>query len=496
MHIPRIVIAGTNSGCGKTTATIGILGALVKRGLKVKPFKIGPDYIDPMFHTFITGIESRNLDSWLLDEEIVSHLLYKNAQGADIAVIEGVMGMFDGYGGYSDAGSTAHVSKVINSPVILVMNGEGLSLSAVALVRGFKDFDKDVGLRGIILNNIKSESHYLLLKEVIEENTGVLVVGYLPKMPEISLQSRHLGLIPSSEIEDLKEKISQLSTQVEKTVNLDLLIKLAVSADELAVRDLNFNIARRKSNLKIAVAKDKAFNFYYKDNLDLFEMMGAELLYFSPLEDKQLPEGADGLYIGGGYPEVFGEQLGENKSMLQSLKSCIINGLPAYAECGGLMYLSESIKDKAGKVFEMAGAIPGKSEMTPSLQRFGYVDIEVLNDNVLSKKGYRIRAHEFHYSNTTVDWNVPVCYKVSKTKKGMEHVGWHCGFKLHNLLAGYPHIHFWGNTGFAERFVNNCIQYSILGNGDLSYEGQMYNDPGHSIISREKPNRSRILQGI
>jgi len=460
MSVPRIIIAATNSGCGKTTVTAGILAALVKRGLKVQPFKVGPDYIDPMFHTFITGNASRNLDSWMLNEDTVSYLFSKNAEGMDIAVIEGVMGLYDGFGGRSDIGSTAHISRIIKAPVILVVNGDGMSLSIASLVQGFANFNKSVRIKGIIINNVGNEGHYRLLKEIIEEHTGISVLGYLPWMEGCSLESRHLGLVPSDEIEGLKEKIDLLSAQVEKTIDLELLLKLAEQAEDgmKAPTLLGLSAPEARDGVRIAVARDKAFNFYYKDNLELMEMMGAELVYFSPLEDDRLPGDIHGLYIGGGYPELFAKELQDNTSMREDIKGSIIEGLPAYAECGGLMYMSESISGKDVGTYEMVGIIPGKSEMTASLQRFGYVDIEIICDNVLSRCGQKIRGHEFHYSTIKVDGAVPVCYRVVKRRKGGE-TAWNCGFKMFNLLAGYPHLHFWGNVEFARRFIDRCVEY-------------------------------------
>lgn len=470
MNIPRIIISATNSGCGKTTITTGILAALARRGLKVQPFKVGPDYIDPMFHTFITGNDSRNLDSWMLDENVVSYLFSKNTAGMDIAVIEGVMGLYDGYGSRSQTGSTAHVSRIINAPVILVVNGEGMSLSIAALVQGFRDFDRDVNIKGVIINNIKNAGHYQLLKEIIEEHTGISVLGYLPRMEGYSLQSRHLGLVPSDEIEDLKEKINLLSGQMERTIDIELLLKIAEQAGDISGVQLPLPeiVPPPQERVRIAVARDKAFNFYYRDNLDLLEMMGAELVFFSPLNDSRLPGDIDGLYVGGGYPEVFAKELQDNAPMREDIKCNILKGLPAYAECGGLMYMSQSIENRDGEIYEMVGVIPGKSEMTSSLQRFGYVDIEIASDNVLSKPGQRIRAHEFHYSTTKVDGDVPVCYRVIKKRKSGE-ISWNCGFKVINLLAGYPHLHFWSNAGFAKEFADNCIKYRQLWKGCIYY---------------------------
>ncbi|SHI67913.1 cobyrinate a,c-diamide synthase [Lutispora thermophila] len=466
MSIPKIVIAGSNSGCGKTTVSIGIMGALSAEGLTVQPFKVGPDYIDPMFHTFVTGNASRNLDSWMMDESTVSHIFLRNISNADIAVIEGVMGMYDGYGGYDGVGSTAHVAKIIDAPVILVVNGEGMSLSIVPLIKGFMDFDEGVKIRGVIINNIKSEAHFRLLKDTIEDHLDITVIGYLKNMPEISLASRHLGLVPEDEIGDLKQKVTLLSEELKKTVDLELLQKIAVEGvmfdkekTEVLEHDVRFSVKPLSSVVRIAVARDNAFNFYYRDNLDLLEMLGAELVYFSPLNDIQLPDGISGLYLGGGYPEVFAARLEENTSMRKSIRSRIMSGLPTYAECGGLMYLSEGIINSNGEIYSMAGVIPGISRMTKSLQRFGYIEIDIVEDNVLAVKGEKIRGHEFHYSITEVNEDIPTCYSIKKSKRNSETRIWKCGFKLHNLLAGYPHLHFWSNPSFAERFVKSCLGF-------------------------------------
>ena len=465
MKIPRIVIAGTNSGCGKTTVSAGIMAALVHRGLKVQPFKVGPDYIDPMFHTFVTGRHSRNLDSWMLQEHVLSHLFVKNSLDADISVVEGVMGFYDGFGGNSTTGSTSHVSKIIKAPVILVVNGEGTSISLAALVKGFKEFDKDVNIRGVIINNIKSQGHYQLLKEVVQEHTGITVVGYLPRTDTYSLSSRHLGLIPSGEVEGLQERITLLSSEVEKTIDLDLLLRIADEAVKLENEPMDIPVSlveAKEQKPKIAVAWDKAFNFYYKDNLDLLELMGAQLVFFSPIEDIKLPEDIDGLYIGGGYPEVYAKELEENSLLREEIKNSIEKGIPAYAECGGLMYLSESIQDKGGNSYQMVGCIPGESKMTSALQRFGYVELEIKGENVLSQKPCKVRAHEFHYSTTTVNGDSNTCFKVLKHKRKGEPFSWECGYKVENLLAGYPHIHFWASTELAKGFVESCIQYGKI----------------------------------
>jgi cobyrinic acid a,c-diamide synthase len=467
MRIPRIVIAGTNSGCGKTTVAMGIMAALAARGLKVQPYKVGPDYIDPMFHTFITGRASRNLDSWMLPHGTVQYLLAENSAGADIAVIEGVMGLYDGFGGTTLAGSTADVSKITGSPVVLVIDGAAISLSAAALVKGFADFNQEIRIRGVIINNISSEAHYRLLKEIITEHTGIMVLGYLRKLKEISVAGRHLGLVTSAEIADLKERTGLLSREIQATVDLDLLVKLSGEADGIDVKTGASEI-ERMGGVRIAVARDKAFCFYYQDNLDLLEILGAELEFFSPLDGSGLPENIDGLYIGGGYPEVWAEALQANPAVRRDVKDRIQNGLPAYAECGGLMYLGESIANGEGREFEMAGVLPGKSRMGTALKRFGYVSVTVTDDNILAPKGLAIRAHEYHYSEMAVAREVTRCFAVSKGRTGADTKTWDCGFKTANLLAGYPHLHFWANPEFARGFVLSCLRHSGKKQGGLS----------------------------
>lgn len=464
MKIPSIVIAGTNSGCGKTTVSTGIMAALVEKGIKVQPYKVGPDYIDPMFHTFVTGRESRNLDSWMIPEKPLRYLFARNSKDTDIAVIEGVMGLYDGYSGKSTEGSTAHVAAITGAPVILVVNCEAMTLSAAALVKGFSGFDKKVKVKGVIINNISGEEHYKLLKEAIEKHTGILVLGYLKRTNELAIAERHLGLVTSAEIPDIKEKAAILSRQIQETVDIEMLLKLSLEADEINIYDMGTKI-EKVGNARIAVAKDKAFCFYYKDNLELLEMLGAKIIYFSPLNDERLPEGIDGLYFGGGYPEVWASELQRNASMRRDIKKMIESGLPAYAECGGLMYLSGSISCREGTEWEMAGLIPGKSRMTDSLKRFGYVFVKLKEDTILGKKGSEIRSHEFHYSETLVDENVKECYEVSRTKDRLHGKCWKCGYKVYNLLAGYPHMHFWSNIEFARSFVKSCVELNSKGKG-------------------------------
>lgn len=465
MGIPTLVIAGTNSGCGKTTVSMGIMAALVEKGLKVQPYKVGPDYIDPMFHTFITGRESRNLDSWILSPDTVRYLFDKNSVGVDVAVVEGVMGFYDGIGGKSLEGSTVDVASIIEAPVILVINGEAMSLSAAALVKGFAEFDKNANVKGVIINNISGEGHYKLLKESIEHHTGIKVLGYLAHSEDLCIGSRHLGLVTSSEISGLKDKVRILSRKVQETIDLELLIKLANEGGRSFTNQIMQEVQKcplpkvkecPQGKVRIGVACDKAFCFYYRDSLELLEMMGAELVYFSPLEDTEIPEGIDGIYLGGGYPEVWAEDLQANKAMRSEIKYVIDKGLPVYAECGGFMYLTDRIVDFEGREFGMVGAIKGNSIMTTSLQRFGYVHVKTIEDNILAKTGAEIRAHEFHFSETIVDEDTSVCFKISKNKDGLDGRSWECAFKKRNILACYPHLHFWANPDFAKGFINSC----------------------------------------
>lgn len=460
MKIPRIIIGGTNSGCGKTTVSIGIMAALVKKGICVQPFKVGPDYIDPAFHTFVTRRYSRNLDSWMLDNNTVLRLLQRSGNSADISIIEGVMGFYDGLGGTSIEGSTAHVAQITKTPAVLVVNGESLALSAAAIVKGFCEFNENVNIAGVIFNNIYSEAHYQLLKEAIENNTSAKVLGYLDKT-DVTFESRHLGLVTAGELSDLEEKTNALAQKVLKGIDLETLIKIAETAPDI-------DNAKHQSELPdinppktiIGVAMDKAFSFYYRDGLELLEKLGAELKYFSPLEDESIPGDADGLYIGGGYPELFVQQLERNISMKKSIYDAATKGMPVYGECGGLMYLSESIFDIDGKEYLMSGVIPGKSNMTPKLQTFGYTNIKTIEDNILSRKGQSIKGHEFHFSTTDLIHDVQECFSVSKAY-GAAAV-FKSGYKINNVLAGYPHIHFCSNPEFAEGFVESCKRFGTI----------------------------------
>ncbi len=414
MKRPRFILAGTNSGVGKTTITLGLLNGFSRKGLDVQPFKSGPDYIDPAFHTFVTGNKSRNLDAWLLPENHIRHLMVKNGAGRDLSIVEGVMGFYDGHIVHKDKGSTAHLSKILKAPVVLIINGSGISTSAAAIVHGFQHFDKEVNIAGVIINMVNSERHYTILKEAIEEHTSVKCYGYLKKNPEMNLSSRHLGLIPSYEVDQLKEKIDLISDMMEESIDFDGLLALSNSAPEMLEEDLA--IESNVATVRIGVPMDKAFNFYYQDNLEVLETLGAELIYFSPMNDESLPEKLDGLYVGGGFPEVFAKELSDNHSMRASMKAFVESDRPVYAECGGLMYLCKAIIDLEGNTFEMVGVIDNKSIMTKKLQRFGYVDVELGEDCIIGPKGLKVKAHEFHRSEVSILEEDRTAYNVEKNE--------------------------------------------------------------------------------
>ncbi|WP_133015674.1 cobyrinate a,c-diamide synthase [Clostridium cuniculi] len=423
-----LIISSNCSGGGKTTFTLGLMKALKNRSYDVQGYKVGPDYIDTGFHTEITGKVSRNLDLHLMGEEGVK-ASFSRGKG-DLAVIEGVMGLYDGKG-LDESCSTYSVSKVLdNSPILLVITPKAQSVTLCAEINGIKNF-KNANIVGVVLNCI-SAGFYKLLKPAIEIHCGLKVFGYIPKDDELKLESRHLGLVQSVEVGNLNKKIDYLSEIIEKYIDLDGIIE---SFKEVKCFEDNYHLS--KSNKRIAVAFDEAFRFYYKENLELLEEAG-EVIYFSPLRDKKIPEDIDFLYLGGGYPEVFKETLSKNTEMLNSIKEALDNGLKCYAECGGLMYLTGNIDN-----VNMVGFLNGNSEMTKSLNRFGYA--------TLLFKNIEINCHEFHKSK--VNLNEETMYDVIKTSYTGEKINWRCGYKKNNTLAGYPHVHFFGNLEFIKELL-------------------------------------------
>ncbi len=443
--IPRIVLAGTNSGCGKTTVTCAVLQALVNRKLKVGAFKCGPDYIDPMFHSRIIGAQSSNLDLFFFQENTLKYLLAKNSADRDISVIEGVMGFYDGMSLTTTTASTYEVSQVTHSPVVLVVAAKGASLSVLATIRGFLDFCPDNHICGVILNQCTAMTYSVLAKEIEVRFAGkVRPLGFLPAIAECSLESRHLGLITAAEVQGLREKLQILAAQAEKTIDLDGLLELAVNATPVSCEAVN--LPQQSEAVRVAVARDNAFCFYYEDSLDALREMGAELVSFSPLSDKELPSNIHGLYLGGGYPELYAEILSTNSSMCASVKKALEQGIPCIAECGGFMYLTEAIGG-----FPMVGFLTGKSFDTGKLTRFGYICLKANHDTLLCKTGEEICGHEFHHWDSE---NAGSSFTASKASGK----SWNCVHATERLYAGYPHFHFYSNPDFAVSFYNTCLK--------------------------------------
>ena len=446
-----IVIAGVRSGVGKTTIATGIMGALTRRGLKVQPFKAGPDYIDPSYHRLACGVPSRNLDTWLCDHPTVLELFQRAGAGRDISVVEGVMGVFDGHSNLTEEGSTAQLAKLLGAPVILIADAAKVARSVAAEVLGFQKFDPDLNVAGVILNGVGSDRHLEFCKPQIEETTGLPVLGYLPRKEEFIQPERHLGLIPTVEGTVAQQWYDSVINQVETTMDVPAILKLAQTAKTPKASPVVYPEETLPSRTRIAVAQDMAFNFYYQDSLDLLTAWGAEIAPFSPLDDEMLPAGVGGIYLGGGFPELFAAQLSENAPMHESIRQAVAKGVPVYAECGGLMYLGKSLSDLEGVTHPMIGVIPAKSAMSQSRLTLGYREVESCSDSPVLLKGQRVRGHEFHWSTLAqqpeADESV---YKVVDQDNRPD------GFRTGNVWASYVHIHLGSRPGLASRFVETC----------------------------------------
>ena len=439
-ELPRILIAGTNSGCGKTTFVSGLLTALKRREKDLRAFKCGPDYIDPMFHASALGVPCRNLDLQFFDENTLRFSLAKN--GGSLSVIEGVMGYYDGVGMTTRASSYA-VAMASDTPAVLVVDARGAAHSVLAVIGGFLNLHPKSHIRGVILNRC-SAMLYPRMKQAIADQFGgaVLPLGYLPVMKDCTLESRHLGLITAQEMTDLQEKLEALADQIEKSVDIPALCALAASAPELSWEPVA--LPEEGPPLRIAVARDNAFCFYYEDNLDLLRSLGAELVPFSPIADAALPENIRGLYLGGGYPELYAESLSENQSMKDSIRQALEAGLPCIAECGGFLYLQKELEGRP-----MVGFLPGTGHNTGKLSRFGYVTLTAQKDNLLCAAGEQLSAHEFHYYDTTCNGEDFLAQKADGR-------AWRCGIATETLYAGFPHFHFYAHPQMAARFLAAC----------------------------------------
>ncbi len=519
MAIPSksFIIAGTHSGVGKTTIAIGLMTALRKRGFTVQPFKAGPDYIDPSFHRIVCGRPSYNLDTWMMGVDGVKKTFVKAMQVIPphpplvkggrgdfrVGIIEGVMGLFDGKEDSMDSspnsssGSTAHIAKVLGLPVILVVDAKAVAQSAGAIVFGFERFDPDVKIAGVIFNRVGSERHFEMLKTAVEKRCRAKVLGYIPGDEEISLPERHLGLMMAGDrvvSGQWAVVIKRLVGLIERSVDVEGVLRIADSKSMyrkfkprffglrsfVSLRtgsqndnhqqkchserseESNLKIHNQKSKIpKIAVAIDNAFCFYYQENLDILRKFGAEIVSFSPLKDKRLPENINGIYLGGGYPELYAKKLESNRILRRDIKDFADKGLPIYAECGGLMYLGKRLKDLKGKAYKMVGIFPWVSRMCGRIKSLGYREIKAIDGCPFLKKGHRIRGHEFHYSeidepSRSIKRVYQLAYNPSAPpfRKGGQ--GGFEGYLYKNTLCSYVHLHFGSNPEFAKRFVKFC----------------------------------------
>lgn len=444
------LIAGTASGVGKTTVTLAILAALRRRGLVVQPFKGGPDFLDTSHHTRVSGRVARNLDTWMLPAGANEDLFREASRGADNLLVEGMMGLFDGKDGVTESGSSAEIAKLLQLPVVLVLDAAKSARSIAAVVLGFERFDPELRLAGVILNRAASERHCTMLKVAIAHSCQTPFLGWLPREPGVAIPERHLGLQTAQEFDTERNERQMLALADLAEAHLDLNALSSLSCG------LNFDrvspslLRRETPDVRIGVARDAAFTFYYEDNLDLLRSEGAEIVPFSPLEDAALPEALDALYLGGGYPELYAAPLSANRSMLQSIRDFAAAQRPVYAECGGMIYLADQVTRADGTRHAMCGVLPCSVEMTSKLAKFGYVTVELTRDCLLGPSGSVLRGHSFHYSRITPETTLPTSYRVKYSLSGLEEDE---GFHTSNVLASYVHLHFRAAPNIARHFV-------------------------------------------
>jgi cobyrinic acid a,c-diamide synthase len=446
---PRLVIAGTQSGVGKTTATLAILAALKARGRRVQAFKVGPDFIDPGHHSAVTGRPSRNLDGWMLGEAVNREIFTRAAADADLSIIEGMMGLFDGSSPVNDIGSTAELSKQLDAPVLLVIDGSAMARSAAAMASGYAKFDPAIRVAGVLFNRVSSDGHYKLLKEAVEQETDVVAVGYLRPDQAVTISDRHLGLVTAME-QATGELYGRLAKAAEETVDLNRIEALAGSCRELPEAVPHPTVRKLGRTVRIGIAQDLAFCFYYPDNLELLEEAGAELVQFSPLNDQMLPD-VDMLYLGGGYPELHGEALARNVTMRTAVRQFAERGGTIYAECGGMMYLAQAIHDFAGTSHEMVGLFSAEAVMQKSGLVLGYRTVECSQDCILGSFGITARGHEFHCSTLIPTGKLDYACALRDARgepTGLD------GLVVGNVLALYAHLHFSSQPQIAKSLVS------------------------------------------
>lgn len=441
----RLMISAMGSGSGKTTVTCGLMMALKNRGLQMRGFKCGPDYIDPMFHSRVLGVPSRNLDLFLQGRTKLLRTLHANA--GDMALLEGAMGFYDGISGTTE-NSAWDIAEITDTPVVLVLRPKGQSITLAAQVLGMQRFREHSHIVGLLLTDCKPML-YAHLAPILTEETGLKVLGYLPPMAEAALESRHLGLLTAAEISDFSKRFSAIAAQMEQTVDLDRLLDLAETGEDCPP----WNKQSKEPQCRIAVAWDEAFCFYYPDSLEALEDAGAELVYFSPMHDSVLPEPVHGLYLGGGYPELYAKDLSENRPMRQLIQRAVMDQIPMLAECGGFLYLQQTLQDTHGTPWPMVGALPGNGIRTARLQRFGYVNLSADRDSMLFRAGETIPAHEFHY------WDCSENGSALLAQKPVAGRSWRCGFVNSAQYTAFPHLHLGGEAPLAQRFVEAARRF-------------------------------------
>ena len=435
------LIAGTKSGIGKTTVSMGLMSCFSD----VSPFKVGPDYIDGKFHEYVTGNKSYNLDFFLMGEDGVRESFLKHHKNFSIA--EGVMGLYDGLDNSLDNGSSAHISRILNLPVILIVDGAGRSTSIAAEITGYQNFDRRVNIIGVIINKVSSEKTYEILKEAVEKYCKIKCFGYIPKIENISLSSRHLGLVEAYEVYDLKEKIEVLKNEFQKTIDLKAIYETAEINPCCELKNTFSDFKDRYKNVKIGIAKDSAFSFYYNDNIEFLENLGAEIKYFSPLKGEKIPDDVDMLYFGGGYPENYAVELENNISMINSIRDFYNKNGVIYGECGGFIYLSKKLITLDGREYNFVNLTENIIEMKNRLDigRFGYINIKY-------RENFYGKGHEFHYSKIKEEGKEKKEFKIEKPN-GRK---WECGYSSKNLLCGYPHIHFFKSSDIIFDLLNRA----------------------------------------
>lgn len=459
MKMSRIMIAGTGSGSGKTTITCGILNGLKRRGMKIGAWKCGPDYIDTMFHSRVLGLPTGNLDSFFCDKETLQYLVKEKAMDVDISVIEGVMGYFDGVG-FTENGSSAEIAEWTKTPVILVVNGAGMSRSIEAILRGFQEMDQARQIRGVIFNRV-SEGVYCEVAKIAWK-LGIVPLGYVPKQKNFELQSRHLGLVTASEIKNFQEQLDLFSERLEQTLDFEQLLQIAECAEilktENELEDIKTFQEKDSKTVTIAVAKDEAFCFLYEDNLSLLKKLGCEIRFFSPMRSEKLPPNTAALWLGGGYPELYAKELSENRRMKEAVREAIQKGMPLIAECGGFLYLHKQLEDKQHVYYPMVKIWNENGIYGDRLRRFGYITMQAEIDGMLAKKGDYLKAHEFHYWESE---NPGSDFLARKPGNGRE---WMAAHHTTTSYAGFPHFYLYGNRKAAFLFVEaaRAFQQSVF----------------------------------